>query len=51
MGSPEKLTMCFIYSLRGLGNDRNEFTIRKDANEHFNRTLMLLNESLGTCFR
>ncbi|KAK9543774.1 hypothetical protein V6Z96_002582 [Aspergillus fumigatus] len=37
--------------LRGLGNDRNEFTIRKDANEHFNRTLMLLNESLGTCFR
>ncbi|GFF41502.1 DUF1763-domain-containing protein [Aspergillus lentulus] len=37
--------------LRGLGNDRNEFAIRKDANEHFNRTLMLLNESLGTCLR
>ncbi|KAL4868187.1 hypothetical protein BDV12DRAFT_197580 [Aspergillus spectabilis] len=36
---------------RGLGIDQRDLRTRKDAREHFNRTLMLLNESLGTCLR
>ncbi|KAL4785078.1 hypothetical protein BJX76DRAFT_356401 [Aspergillus varians] len=37
--------------LKGLGIDQKDPKLRKDAAEHFNRTLMLLNESLGTCLK
>ncbi|KAL2221412.1 hypothetical protein M432DRAFT_273185 [Thermoascus aurantiacus ATCC 26904] len=33
------------------GQDKKEIHLRKNANSHFNATLMLLNESLGTCLR
>lgn len=37
-------------SIKGLGvND--DFRTRKDTKEQFELTLMLLNESLGTCLR
>ncbi|KAI9928512.1 hypothetical protein ASPWEDRAFT_105151 [Aspergillus wentii DTO 134E9] len=37
--------------LKALGIDRTDASLRKDANVQFNLTLMLLNESLGTCLR
>ncbi|KAE8307107.1 DUF1763-domain-containing protein [Aspergillus transmontanensis] len=37
--------------LKGLGIDQRESNLRRDANEQFNLTLMLLNESLGTCLK
>ncbi|KAE8348404.1 hypothetical protein BDV28DRAFT_143568 [Aspergillus coremiiformis] len=37
--------------LKGLGIDQRESSLRRDANEQFNLTLMLLNESLGTCLK
>ncbi|KAB8229271.1 hypothetical protein ETB97_000997 [Aspergillus alliaceus] len=37
--------------LKGLGIDQKDINLRKDANEQFNLTLMLLNESLGTCLK
>ncbi|KKK15070.1 hypothetical protein P175DRAFT_0521547 [Aspergillus ochraceoroseus IBT 24754] len=37
--------------LKGLGIDRRELRLRKDAHEQLNQTVMLLNESLGTCLR
>ncbi|KAL5334065.1 hypothetical protein BJX70DRAFT_33227 [Aspergillus crustosus] len=37
--------------LRSLGIDQRDPRMRQDAREQFNRTLMLLNESLGTCLR
>ncbi|KAL4930037.1 uncharacterized protein BDV17DRAFT_290025 [Aspergillus undulatus] len=36
---------------RGLGFDQRNPNLRRDAREHFDRTLMLFNESLGTCLR
>ncbi|KAL2002480.1 hypothetical protein VTN02DRAFT_6702 [Thermoascus thermophilus] len=33
------------------GQDKKEIHLRKNANNHFNATLMLLNESLGICLR
>ncbi|KAE8379462.1 hypothetical protein BDV26DRAFT_259511, partial [Aspergillus bertholletiae] len=35
--------------LKGLGIDQKESSLRRDASEQFNLTLMLLNESLGIC--
>ncbi|KAL2815438.1 hypothetical protein BDW59DRAFT_153851 [Aspergillus cavernicola] len=40
-----------LRTLKGLGIDQKDTHLRKDAREQFNRTLMLLNESLGTCLR
>ncbi|KAA8652243.1 uncharacterized protein ATNIH1004_001147 [Aspergillus tanneri] len=37
--------------LYGLGINQKEASLRESANEQFNLTLMLLNESLGTCLR
>ncbi|KAL4913486.1 hypothetical protein BDW62DRAFT_192475 [Aspergillus aurantiobrunneus] len=37
--------------LKGLGINQKDPNLRKDAREQFSRTLMLLNESLGTCLR
>ncbi|KAL4896357.1 hypothetical protein BDV59DRAFT_191507 [Aspergillus ambiguus] len=37
--------------LKGLGVNQRHSGLRKDANDQFNLTLMLLNESLGTCLR
>ncbi|KAL5363063.1 hypothetical protein BJX96DRAFT_155112 [Aspergillus floccosus] len=37
--------------LKGIGVNQRQSSLRKDANEQFNLTLMLLNESLGTCLR
>ncbi|EYE92554.1 DUF1763-domain-containing protein [Aspergillus ruber CBS 135680] len=37
--------------LKGIGIEGSEAHARKDANEEFELTLMLLNESLGTCLR
>lgn len=37
--------------LKSLGIEGSEAHARKDANEQFELTLMLLNESLGTCLR
>ncbi|KAF9887437.1 hypothetical protein FE257_010154 [Aspergillus nanangensis] len=37
--------------LKGLGIDQRESSLRKSVNEQFNVTLMLLNESLGTCLK
>jgi hypothetical protein len=38
-------------SLRVLGLDSQEVAVRNDTLDQFNLTLMLLNESLGTCLR
>ncbi|KAK1150331.1 hypothetical protein N8T08_000233 [Aspergillus melleus] len=37
--------------LKGLGIDQKQFVVREGANEQFNQTLRLLNESLGTCLK
>ncbi|RMJ28210.1 Pfam:DUF1763 [Aspergillus sp. HF37] len=37
--------------LRVIGLDSQEVAVRNDALDQFNLTLMLLNESLGTCLR
>ncbi|PLB44060.1 DUF1763-domain-containing protein, partial [Aspergillus steynii IBT 23096] len=37
--------------LRGLGIDQKQFVVRAAANEQFKQTLLLLNESLGTCLK
>ncbi|KAE8147102.1 hypothetical protein BDV25DRAFT_161140 [Aspergillus avenaceus] len=38
-----------LRQLKGLGIDQRHLPLRKDAIKQFNLTLMLLNESLGTC--
>ncbi|KAL2872219.1 uncharacterized protein BJX67DRAFT_102522 [Aspergillus lucknowensis] len=40
-----------IRVLKGLNVDQRDTNMRRDAREQFCRTLMLLNESLGTCLR
>lgn len=40
-----------LMSCRVKGKDKKSAFLRKTANAHFNSTLMLLNESLGTCLR
>ncbi|KAI9039525.1 DUF1763-domain-containing protein [Aspergillus affinis] len=37
--------------LKGLGIDQKHYLMRKSANAQFNQTLLLLNESLGTCLK
>ncbi|KAI9370936.1 hypothetical protein BJX61DRAFT_544142 [Aspergillus egyptiacus] len=37
--------------LKGLEIDQKNFYLRKDVRSQFNQTMMLLNESLGTCLR
>ncbi|KAL4905689.1 hypothetical protein BDW74DRAFT_151804 [Aspergillus multicolor] len=37
--------------IKGLDIDQRDPQTRKDAHKQFQRTLMLLNESLGTCLR
>ncbi|KAL4946197.1 hypothetical protein BDV06DRAFT_218526 [Aspergillus oleicola] len=37
--------------IKGLQINQRDPSLRKDAREQFDRTLMLLNESLGTCLR
>ncbi|KAL4954572.1 hypothetical protein BDW69DRAFT_138608 [Aspergillus filifer] len=37
--------------IKGLALNQRDPNLRKDARQQFDRTLMLLNESLGTCLR
>ncbi|KAL3469984.1 hypothetical protein BJX99DRAFT_240238 [Aspergillus californicus] len=38
-----------LRALQGLGVDQRDPNMRKDVRKQLNKTLMLLNESLGTC--